>query len=33
LKYYSNLGKTIGFKILEQDEINEAFYIRFQKNR
>jgi len=33
LKYYSNLGKTIGFKILEQDVINETFYIRFQKNK
>jgi len=33
LKYYSNLGKIIGFKILEQDVINETFYIRFQKNK
>jgi len=33
LKYYSNLGKKIGFKILEQDVINETFYIRFQKNK
>ena len=32
LEYYSNLGKTFGFRILKQDEINETFYIRFQKN-
>jgi len=31
LEYYLNLGKAIGFKILESDTTNELFQIRFQK--
>lgn len=31
LEYYLNLGKSIGFKILESHTTNEVFQIRFQK--
>ncbi|MFX1390469.1 MAG: class I SAM-dependent methyltransferase [Promethearchaeota archaeon] len=31
LRYFSNLGKSIGFKIVDSKEDNNIFYLRFKK--